>query len=845
MTNRWIRSVLMVLSMGLFFSVPVAESVPTTMLPVASKASSESGFVSRWGEYLVWSEKNHNGRYKVNCIFLNEDAHLDDAIWYDPREKPDSGEIVKAFMPSSSPLYYSLGLSGGFNFLDQDARQDLMNFSVLPYLNSRYYRENLGEVDDIWYANWAPNVFFGERPRVPRPLGRRPTGLSLAAWLRENDGPDDVDADEGDWIAPWIAFLKESFGYGSDFSADLTFGLPKIVAKSNWTLESLKGYQGVESDMVFVPSAEGLLHAFVLDGKGRTFRGVWSFMPPPSFLWSFYHEFCRRHAQETYPRLPLLSGPFVVGDVEDLSGKWRRVLIGTTGPGLDLRAQERPRSFADYGAGEISFLEEEEEPVEKALSAGLYALDLSDAQSPGLLWSVVNDAWHSADLVRWGRLSLFGALASREEPSVYLYRDGGVPFFREVDWRDDAAEVDLWHSFEKGGEGASPPVSGAYGALSRLLSQPVLGYVDGKDGKRRWSLIFGSGSAAGTLPGGWGRLGGDRKEAYRKELRPVFFDVDPLTGAIADRHDLEEPVLRGDSSMVDRFVVIRPPTKDVQGKYVVDAHSGAVQAEITPKMDSILIHVANSAVYYYEFAKKELMKIFYFKNEKKNHGSSFFSLFNPDVAYFSASGHVERWVASVLSDFTYSTVDGIDVLNDTTGKYILSLFNLDRAISCMGTGNYCIKLGSNDKLDNDNHPSVTNLTLAGESIGWFFPLYLDKHGEWMKPLSSPVFYGGNIIFTTTYGSGSALFVIPFDVSKATSAGNNTSLASFFSTWGEGVTYFESDKKFMEGFSLRDGVVYIPTTKGVIAADLDEILSLPDGGSGQEAGEKARYWRIAR
>ena len=61
----------------------------------------------------------------------------------------------------------------------------------------------------------------------------------------------------------------------------------------------------------------------------------------------------------------------------------------------------------------------------------------------------------------------------------------------------------------------------------------------------------------------------------------------------------------------------------------------------------------------------------------------------------------------------------------------------------------------------------------------------------------------------------------------------------------GVTYFESDKKFMEGFSLRDGVVYIPTTKGVIAADLDEILSLPDGGSGQEAGEKARYWRIAR
>ncbi|QTX31258.1 hypothetical protein KAR29_07565 [Aminithiophilus ramosus] len=846
MTNRWIQSVLGALFMGLFFSVSVAESIPPTMLPVASNASLEGYFVSRWGEYLLWSEKTHNGRYELNCKFLNKDLHLDDAIWYDPREKSNSGEIAKAFMPSSSSLYYSLNLSRSPNVLDRDAHQDLMNFSVFPYLNARYYRENLRESDGVWYANWAPNVFFGERPRTPRPLGRKPADMSLAAWLRENDGPDDVDADEGDWVFSWIAFLKEAFGHGSDFSADLAFGLPKVVSKNNWTLESIKGYRGVESDMVFVPSAEGLLHAFVLDGKEHAFRGVWSFMPPPSFLWSFYHEFLERQGRETYPRLPLLSGPFVVGDVEDLSGKWHRVLIGTTGPGLDLGVQERPRSFADYGAQEVSFLEQEEEPVDKGLSAGLYALDVSDVDSPGLLWSVVNDAWHSADLARLGRLSLFGGLASREEPSLYLYRDGSVPSFLAVDWEDDAAEADQWRSFEKGAGGeVSPPGAGAYRALSHLLSQPVLGYVDGKDGKRTWSLILGSGSAAGALPSGWSRLSEARKEVYRKELCPVFFDVDPLSGAIADRHDLEEPVLRGDSSMVDRFVVIRPPAKDVQGNYVVDATSRGVQAEITPKMDSMLIHVANSAFYYYEFAEKQLIRIFYFKNEKKNNRSTFFSLFNPDVAYFSLNGQVERWVASVLSDFTCSTVDGIDVAQGNTGKYVLSLFNLDRALSARGSGDHCIKLGSSDRLDNDNHPSVTNLTLEGESIGWFFPLYLNKHGEWMKPLSSPVFYGGNILFTTTYGSGSALFVMPFDVSKATSAGNNTGLSEFFPEWGEGVTYFESDKKFLKGFSVRDGVVYIPTTEGVIAADLGGVLPLSDSGEGEGAGEKVRYWRITR
>ena len=159
--------------------------------------------------------------------------------------------------------------------------------------------------------------------------------------------------------------------------------------------------------IIYLQSNEGWIHAIGTEKGINYFRGKWSIMPMPSFIFSPFQADYKKH-NGYFPHLTLLDGPINVGDIEldDTPGVWRRVLYGSTGLGVDLIA--KPDAVVgdnddiwDYETGLQVDTISGDRPDVKGHAFGLYALDVaqqSDSISPAnpkMLWSVCNTYWGS------------------------------------------------------------------------------------------------------------------------------------------------------------------------------------------------------------------------------------------------------------------------------------------------------------------------------------------------------------------------------------------------------------------------------------------------------------------
>lgn len=909
-----------------------AEDLPKTMIPLPSSTGGIPAFTSLWQGQLVWSEMTDRsvggfvgGRVRLNRTFLDLEEEAAGFGW---EEIP--GEVETASAPLSRNLY-----TGGYEpglFLDlRDAgdRETFLGFfrayGVLPFWNDKYYRDDLEGVPSNrgygydWYARWYPNVATGEPTGEPGYIDWTlfHWGNDLLRWILENikgnrDLPFDGWEDDQAWMTgltdSWYAFISESDKDGTgSFMADVGFASPLFVPRHNPLMATMEGYRAFTSsgaDRVYTPSNEGFIHAFSI----VPFRETWAFSPPPAALWSYYYDYIRRINPDGHlPRLPLLGGPFVVGDVESSPGNWKRILFGTTGQGTLLRQRDRPNSFADSEIGE-GFQDVSEASGAGNSTSGIYALDVTDPDRPVHLWSVMNDQWYPENrLQKRGRLSLFRVT---EGPATYKYKrvyseNVSSTVFRDLEVEGGAAPHVTWQS-ETYDLAADELAFSPYTWLASLASQPALGFTE-KDGNRAWHLLFSGGSVPKdgaqetfiTDVITW--LGSLFDPSYPKKVRDFLFDqstglfdVDPLSGGIRSHYRLSEEVtFRNEQTLLDRFVAVRP------------------FGEVRPKIDSILVHLANGALYDWPLASgdaPEPERIFSFEEDEKGnvttiwdnvffrvsretlHQELFPSYQNPDVAYFrSTEGTYDRFVAFVVKMQQSETARFVPSVFGTAfpirirttrdlddPPFLLFVINVDaikRAIAENGDGYYRVSPGPRKnwqnsvrsgplavKLYKDSDKNTKEIK-SGLDFGWghYLPLAREKKQgslTWEEPVSAPFFYNGKLVFATRAVDEESSYLYVLDISPE--SGLTGALKGVKSNYdlddevidkgGLAVAYgYDDDHNapFSGGMAIRDGIVYVPAGEdGMQKLDIREVLGSLGGDSGSGTeGLKTRYWRI--
>lgn len=151
---------------------------------------------------------------------------------------------------------------------------------------------------------------------------------------------------------------------------------------------------------VFLPTNQGILNLYEIDQVGKvSVDRLWTVMPQPAFRQAVYHE--AYYKQEgNFVRLTLLDGPVYVRDVQEgETGAWRRILVGTTGLGTqqenkDVASWAKEIADENKPPGEtLNDLGDKVSPPERPTTSrnfGIYAMDVSDPESPVPLWSVSN-----------------------------------------------------------------------------------------------------------------------------------------------------------------------------------------------------------------------------------------------------------------------------------------------------------------------------------------------------------------------------------------------------------------------------------------------------------------------
>lgn len=207
----------------------------------------------------------------------------------------------------------------------------------------------------------------------------------------------------------WVDFLISHSSKNGQAMEDSGHASPVIAWPDNTWIKTMANYEDYEAllesryaawggSLILLPTNEGLLHAFtnVYDDKVEE---KWSFMPTPALQLGVYKEYLKNLAGVSdYPRVPLLEGPIVVGDIET-NGTWKRILIGTTGLELNLRPKENRAWGVDEEYGEE--LPSTVQPLSFSSGDlfGLYALDITDPDNPEELWSVSGTSWNGDEML--------------------------------------------------------------------------------------------------------------------------------------------------------------------------------------------------------------------------------------------------------------------------------------------------------------------------------------------------------------------------------------------------------------------------------------------------------------
>ena len=140
---------------------------------------------------------------------------------------------------------------------------------------------------------------------------------------------------------------------------------------------------------MFVPTNDGTLNIFEITDQGSPQANRYQqVVPGAAFSVSIYQEHLKQ-VRGDYPRLTMLDCPIQIRDVSDPDGSWKRVLIGTTGLGVDLQNKLEEGWTEEIG----------QKPNDSAgdLDSGhhfaIYAIDVSDPDDPEQLWTRENLHW--------------------------------------------------------------------------------------------------------------------------------------------------------------------------------------------------------------------------------------------------------------------------------------------------------------------------------------------------------------------------------------------------------------------------------------------------------------------
>lgn len=193
------------------------------------------------------------------------------------------------------------------------------------------------------------------------------------------------------WTTEWDSFLRSVPKAEGKTFADSGHAWPLVVWKDDrWTsmidADSAPAGWG-EAPRVFLPTNDGLLN--VLATGETAYTRSCAVLPGAAFPISVYLEH-RNRLEDSTPRMTMLDGPVMVRDVQDDDEVWHRVLVGTTGLGVDLDNKEDNVWIEE---GEPVNPDGSPEDLSDGHHFAIYGLDVTEPDYPSQLWTLENIHW--------------------------------------------------------------------------------------------------------------------------------------------------------------------------------------------------------------------------------------------------------------------------------------------------------------------------------------------------------------------------------------------------------------------------------------------------------------------